>query len=171
MGKMIMNEKKSLDKMKRKFKQTVLIILLLLWISLILYLSFQTGTNTANTSMEVTKCILKLFLGEDIPQDVLFRWHMTFRLWAHPIIFCFFSVLAMGVAFSYIEKRGTCVLFAALSGVMLAVFTEVGKWNIPGRHCDIKEMGLNVIGVLVGIILMFVVQLVSKKTNRGKECI
>lgn len=131
----------------------ILTITFLIWTALTLFLSFQPGTDTANTSMSLTKYILGLFIQGDIPYETLEHWHMTFRLWAHPVIFCFYSILAMGVTTEFIRKRWICVLLTGISGIALAVFTEVWKWNIPGRHFDRQEMMLNVFGVIVGMLV------------------
>lgn len=93
----------------------------------------------------------------DIPYETLEYWHMTFRLLAHPVLFGLFSVLAMGVATEFSEKRWVCVALTGLSGIVLSVVTEVGKWNIPGRHFDVGEMWLNVAGTLGGLLIYIVI--------------
>jgi len=93
----------------------------------------------------------------DIPYETLEYWHMTFRLLAHPVLFGLFSVLAMGVATEFSKKRWVCVTLTGLSGIVLSVVTEVGKWNIPGRHFDVGEMWLNVAGTLGGLLIYIVI--------------
>ena len=67
-------------------KRTFLVILFILYTALILFLSFQPGGDTADTSMRFTNFILGLFMEGDIPYETLEHWHMTFRLWAHPAL-------------------------------------------------------------------------------------
>lgn len=143
-------------------KRIILLLLLLIWTAFILFLSFQSGTDTANTSMRLTKYILGLFTEVDIPYETLEYWHLTFRFLAHPVIFCLFSALAMGVTTEFAKKRWVCVVFTGLSGIVLSVVTEVGKWNIPGRHVDVREMLWNVVGVMVGIVVYMVVANMEK---------
>lgn len=143
-------------------KRTFLMISFILWTALILFLSFQSGADTANTSMRLTKYILGLFIEGDISYETLEYWHMTFRLWAHPVIFCLFSLLAMGVTTEFIRKRWICVVLTGISGILLAVVTEVGKWNIPGRHVDREEMMLNVIGVIGGMVVYVGVEKIGR---------
>lgn len=146
-------------------KKTLLIITLIFWTGLILFLSFQTGADTADTSMGFTTYILQFFIEGDIPYETLAYWHMKFRLWAHPAIFFFYAMLAIGVMEEFVKRKFVCCVVSILSGIVLAVFSEVGKWNIPGRHCDVQEMVLNVIGVFVGTFLMLIAQSVSKKAG------
>lgn len=144
-------------------KKTLLMVTLIFWIGLILFLSFQTGADTADTSMGFTTYILQFFIEGDIPYETLMYWHMKFRLWAHPAIFFFYAMLATGVMEEFVKRNSVCCAVSLVSGIILAVFSEVGKWNIPGRHCDVKEMALNVLGVIAGTVLMLIAQLISKK--------
>ena len=138
-------------------KRVFLTISLILYSVLILFLSFQPGGDTADTSMRFTNFILGLFIQGDIPYETLMHWHMTFRLWAHPVIFCCYSILAMGVTTEFVRRRIFCVVLTGISGILLAVLTEVGKWNIPGRHFDMEEMWLNVAGVVAGVVIYVVI--------------
>jgi len=138
-------------------RRIFLIIFLILYTALILFLSFQPGGDTADTSMRFTNFILGLFIEGDISYETLMHWHMTFRLWAHPVIFAGYSFLAMGVTTELMRKRWVCVVLSGVSGILLAVLTEVGKLNVPGRHFDMEEMWLNVAGVVAGVIIYVVI--------------
>ena len=137
-------------------KRILLLITFTLYIALILFLSFQTGGDTADTSMGLTKFILNIFIQDDIPYEVLEHWHMTFRLLAHPMLFIIYSMFAMGVITEFVKKRWGCILLVTLCGILLAVVTEVGKWNILGRHFDVEEMWLNIAGVVGGVLVYLV---------------
>ncbi len=137
-------------------KRIILTLSLLIYSALIIFLSFQPGGDTAETSMRFTKFILGLWMEGDIPYETLVQWHMTFRLWAHPVIFCCYSILAMGVMTEFVKRPWVCMVVTGVSGSFLAVLTEVGKWNIPGRHFDREEMWLNVVGVIGGLLIYVV---------------
>ncbi len=150
-------------------KKITLVIAFLIWTALILFLSFQPGGDTAETSMRFTKYILGLFIEGDIPYETLEYWHMTFRLLAHPVIFCLFSVLAMGVTTEFIKKRWICVVLTGLFAIVLSVVTEVGKWNIPGRHFDLGEMWLNVAGAIGGLLVYVVLGKIGNVLRKNRE--
>lgn len=151
-------------------KRIILTIEFIIYTALILFLSFQPGGDTADTSMTLTRYILGIFVDGDIPYETMEYWHMTFRLLAHPVLFCCYSMLAMGVTTEFTRKRWLCVVGTAISGILLAVMTEVGKWNIPGRHFDLGEMWMNVAGVIGGILVYMVaakvVRALCRKRNR-----
>lgn len=134
-------------------KRILLLTVFTLYTALILYLSFQPGGDTADTSMGLTKFILNIFIQGEIPYETLGYWHVVFRLLAHPVLFILYSMLAMGVAMEFIKKRWSCILIATLCGILLAVVTEVGKRNIPGRHFDVEEMWLNIAGAIGGVLV------------------
>ena len=107
--------------------------------------------------MRLTKLILGIFIQGDIHYETMEYWHRTFRLLAHPVLFAIYSMFAMGVTTEFIRMRWKCLVLAGVSGILLAVVTEAGKWNIPGRHFDLEEMWLNVAGVVVGVMIYLLV--------------
>lgn len=143
-------------------KRIFLLVVFTFYTALILFLSFQPGGDTADTSMGLTKFILSIFIQGDIPYDTLEYWHMTFRLLAHPVLFMIYSLLALGVAVEFVGKLWKCAMLSVISGILLSVVTEVGKWNIPGRHFDVEEMWLNIVGVIGGILVYLVVEKVFR---------
>ena len=149
-------------------KRVLLTIILIVWGGFILFLSFQSGQDTADTSLGLTELILHIFMGDEIPYDTLVYWHMTFRLWAHPVIFFSFAILAVMAVKEFIQKEYLYFCIAVLSGSILAVVSEVGKWNIPGRHCDGREIILNIVGVLAGTFLMWLIQLFWRRKGMKK---
>ena len=52
-------------------KRIILTLTLIIYSALIIFLSFQSGPDTADTSMRFTKFILHLFMQGDIPYETL----------------------------------------------------------------------------------------------------
>lgn len=134
-------------------RKYIVTFLLIIWVSLILFLSFQGGSSTANTSYDFTRFVLNIFSKAEIDYGTLMLWDGRFRLSAHFILFFLYEIIGMAMIKEYGLKVGPFSIAVIGSGFLLAVFTEVGKLLIDGRHCDLPEMGLNLIGVLVGIIV------------------
>ena len=78
---------------------------------------------------------------------------MTFRLLAHPVLFGIYSVLVISITMECTKNGWSGVMLSGISGILLAVITEVGKYNIPGRHFDLEEMWLNLAGVVGGMLV------------------
>ncbi len=62
----------------------------------------------------------------------------------------------------FVRRRILCVVLTGIYGILLAVITEVGKYNIPGRHFDMEEMWLNVAGLVAGVIIYVVIAKLGK---------
>lgn len=133
---------------------------------LILFLSFQNGQETASTSHEFTKRILQLFMRREPDNNLLMQWDGHFRLAAHFVLFFLYGILGM-LAVKEFRERGFLLkgVIPGL-GILLAVFSEVGKIPISGRHCDLFEMSLNIIGMVAGILLVLAAGWIYQKAAR-----
>lgn len=137
----------------QSMKRVIFIIVTILWAVLILYLSFQRGPETAHTSMNLTQFVVGWFYDGEPPYDALMLWDGRFRLAAHFVLFFLYGIWAVIGMEEWSHKLGLSVTTALTSGAALAVFSEVGKLGIAGRHCDFGEMQLNIFGVLAGGLL------------------
>ena len=85
-------------------KKYIATILLLVWIALILFLSFQKGPDTANTSFTFTRDILRIFMGEEPGYETLMLWDLHFRLAAHFVLFFLYGMISVLVVKEYGKK-------------------------------------------------------------------
>ena len=98
----------------------------IIWLILLLVLSSQNGPQTAATSLPMAEWIQQHFF----PQDSVDYVHMYLRKWAHFIV--------------YFIESGLLVL---------AIADEAHKVLIVGRHCQWDEAGINIVGVIMGVLL------------------
>lgn len=128
-------------------------IITLLWLGFCLYLSWQTGAETAGFSWRIVQFLLPILNKFGLSPDPQ-RFHMGLRLFAHFGVFFVTGVLFAGsleVMFSGRAHRDVIVfLLAAAIGAFIAVAAEVGKLAVPGRHLTWSEAGLNVLGAACG---------------------
>ena len=136
------------------------------WLALCLYLSWQTEEKTVSLSWQITKLCLALLklAGVQIKARTL---HMQLRLAAHFGVFFVAGVLfsaAFAATFDHTRHRYINSFLAALAvSASVSVLAEVYKLNVPGRHLQWNETGLNVIGSITGIILVQLVYIVIRK--------
>lgn len=152
---------------KISMKKYILTFILLTWIALLLRLSFETGTATAKTSYDFTKRVLQ-FLSEKVDWQAIVLWDRRFRVAAHFVTFFLYEILGISVLKSYKLPSLAVWIIGGFSGIFFAVVTEVGKLQIAGRHCDLPEMGLNLAGVFLGLVLMQAADRLLKK--KVDEC-
>lgn len=135
------------------------IFILAVWIGLILYLSYQNETDTANTSQTFTEHILRIFMKTEPEGAVLMLWDGRFRTAAHFALFFFYGMISVPIFSEWIKSSFVAVGLAGISGIVLAVLSEAGKIFIAGRHLDYPEMGLNVAGIVTGVIVIMILRL------------
>ena len=108
------------------------ITLALLWFIFMSYLSHEKGEQTKKRSIMIMSFLPSFMLP----------YHLIIRKIAHVFLFCVFTLLMMNI-------NSWLFLFALLWGY----FDEYTKRNIDGRHCDIEDIMLNILGVGVGIVI------------------
>ena len=137
---------------KRHWKRYILTIVLLAWAGIILYLSFQNGTDTASTSQHLTAWLFRLCGIDTNDWNEMMLWDHRLRTAAHVITLYVYGMLGVLLGMEMTAKKLRTFLFV-VSGMGLAFFAEAGKVliGIPGRHCDMGEMLLNFVGFLLSI--------------------
>lgn len=105
----------------------------LIWLLFILYLSHCTGSTTARQSRELSRltCINEQML----------------RGSAHVVVYV---VLGALVRLAWLSAPTVIIILAV---VAIGILDEWSKQYVSGRHCSLKEMGLNVVGAVLGVLL------------------
>lgn len=129
------------------------LILLLGWVALVLFLSFQGGQETAETSRHFTEWVLEWVTRQVPDWQTAALWDNRFRFAAHFVLFFLYGIISIPALAVLVKRKGMAVLLSAGSGIALAVFSETGKLFIPERHCSLAETLVNIAGVLAGMIL------------------
>lgn len=86
------------------------------------------------------------------PQDSVDYVHMYLRKWAHFIVYFIESGLLV-LAMKNVMKawKAACAVFGLCT--ILAIADEAHKVLIVGRHCQWDEAGINIVGVIMGVLL------------------
>ena len=124
-------------------------IIALVWLVFALYLSHQTGENTADTSMKLAE----LLAGGDA--DRAAQINVALRHAAHVIIYVVLTVLVLLSVHEYVGKYYR----AAVAGLaLLTILDEATKVLVSGRHCSLADIGLNLLGVFLGVLFSLVIR-------------
>ena len=85
-------------------------------------------------------------------QDSVDYVHMYLRKWAHFIVYFIESGLLV-LAMKNVMKawKAACAVFGLCT--ILAIADEAHKVLIVGRHCQWDEAGINIVGVIMGVLL------------------
>lgn len=142
-----------------------------LWMGSCLFLSWQTGEDTARLGEDVAQAVRRVihFFGLEVDLNLLHAW---LRKAAHIVTFFVSGVLFFCAFARSLKRRGRAFLLPfLLSSVfcsLCAIAAEVCKVWIPGRHLQWDETLLNVLGVLCGAGISGLARKLHHKVD-GKE--
>lgn len=137
---------------KKKYAAAVSWAIASLWLALCLYLSWQNGERTVETSHELTLFLMRILHAVGIsPEEAEF--HMLLRKSAHFVVFFISGALFRGAAEALWGPRPGGRLAVCGGAVTLAaLLADVPKIWIPGRHLEWGESCLNAAGALAGFL-------------------
>lgn len=127
-------------------------MLCFLWVILLLWLSSEDGPATARTSGRLAALVVRL-LG--LPSAKLTQVDTLLRTLAHFGGFFVLGALAYSAARLTWPGVGRIGLYVFLACGAMAMLDEVKKVFIPGRHLSWSEAGLNALGALCGVLVVW----------------
>lgn len=153
-------------KINNRVKLIICAAVLIVWIALMLILSSQNGTQTARVSGSLSFWLTRMIFGES---ELYAKWqtvHTLIRRAAHIFLFAVMSAL-VAEFISCFEKAKTifCAAAAVCIGSLFSLADEWHKLFIDGRHFDMFDVKLNIIGVLIGTAIFLAIRfLIARKT-------
>ena len=123
----------------------ILLTLTIMSFIILFYLSHQNGEDTHETSLNLTNHLS--FLSSDT--ETLYA---NLRRYAHIILFAIFTFL-----FTLTLHNFHYPYYFLAFQLLYTWADEATKVFIPGRHFSLFDVGLNIIGVVIGVVLGFVV--------------
>ncbi len=144
-----------------------------IWLGLCLFLSWQTGEGTGKLSLALTRLLLRwLRLVGLRPDEAAF--HTLLRKLAHFGVFFISGVLFCGTVEAVLRIKPLGGWFRVCSGLLvsaMALFADVPKVWIPGRHLTWSESCLNAAGALTGYLLMLMLAYMARKKRGARDCV
>jgi VanZ family protein len=131
------------------------------WLILLVYLSSEDGLSTAHTSGKLTAFVVRLF---HIRSELTWRIDHTLRTSAHFVGFFILGGLAHAAAAATWVGLRRPKIRVILSCILLSIIDEVKKVFIPGRHLSWEEAGINVLGIMCGVLVSMLVAKMSVKS-------
>jgi len=137
----------------------VYLIMILLWIFFI----FCRSLKPANSSTLESKWVLAL-LQRLVPFDL--TEHMVRKL-AHFTEFAILGVLAGALFGGRCKHLWAGLLFAAMTGVVTALFDETIQLFVPGRTGQIPDVWIDVAGASTGAAIVLAIRAILKRRQKG----
>ena len=146
--------------MNRKRLSWVLLILLLLNLAFIWCNSLLPAEVSGGISTKVKEWLLKLISGQE---DADVTGDHQLRKWAHFLEFCCLGMLLCRLA----QLRGSLtfrkLLYCWIGGVLAACADEVIQRFVPGRGPALIDVGIDTLGLTLGIGIISLVYCVKQR--------
>ena len=88
------------------------------------------------------------------------------RKMAHFSIYFVFSVLMYLFISRYNIKNKSVKLSAVSICLLYAISDEIHQYFVPGRSCEIRDVFIDLCGILSGIILICLIKQIKSKLNK-----
>ena len=147
---------------------------MILFIYLLIKISFQTGESSKRITQTLSYKMGWLLIGEQPSIEIMSLINRLIRYLAHIALFWLLGY-GLGIILFMINRRPLTrlisVIFDWAVSFGLAYFTEYYKKYIPGRHFQLEDVRANMIGALFGIcfflisLAMFEVIHARRKSN------
>lgn len=139
--------------MKINIIRTIIMILLLGNFYIIFGFSSQNGEESGNLSSKIAKFVIKQ-LPIEKTEKVLKRAEGVIRKIAHFSIYTLVGFLLMSFVSTYHLKENKRIGISLLIGILYATTDEIHQRFVPGRSCQITDVMIDTMGVLLGILLL-----------------
>ena len=147
-----------------KIKKIITIILIIAWMTLVFYLSNQISDESSKLSGGITQAILNFFNileGKTLEQQS--QIETIVRKLAHYSIYTIGGILILLHVNLYKISANKKVIISQLIGTLYAATDEVHQLFVPGRSGEIRDVCLDSLGVITGIIITLIIHKMIKR--------
>ncbi len=133
-------------------KQIVRFLAVAAWLALTIFLSQQSGTESAALSGGFTTAVVKVlnFFGLNPSTSIV---HYCLRKMAHVGVHLVLAILTYRAMVLVTDSKKIAISVSWLACCAVAAFDELIQLVAVGRASDPRDMTLNLLGVSVGIIV------------------
>lgn len=152
-----------------KTKKIITCILIILWMGVVFYFSNQVSTESSKISGGITSKVLSLYNGwENKTPKQKKDAEKVIRKIAHFSIYTLGGILLL-VHMNLYEIKTKCkIIISFLIGTGYAITDEIHQLFIPGRSGEIKDVCIDSLGIITGIIIVILISLIISKAHKSK---
>ena len=164
-------------------------VLVVIWAVVIYYLSSRTAVESTVQSRNVIGLFANL-LGKVIPDEETATYiDGIVRECAHGVEYFILGGLLYNALFICLNYRRQkemlltaetgievidrfrafkCIVCALVISSFYALSDEIHQLSVPGRSCQLLDLGIDMAGSLLGILLVFIIYHIFKHKNNGR---
>lgn len=160
-----------------KTLKSITSIIVVIWMICVFQFSNESSDQTKNTSGNFTKNIVNFIsqfteLSETEKEELTQKFNPYIRKFAHYSLYTIGGILIIINLKQYKNlKNKKQIIISLIIGVIYSISDEIHQYFIPGRACKLKDIYIDSLGILTGIVLVLLViklyQILSTK-NRGE---
>lgn len=148
-----------MENLKRnKILKVIKLILVIIWMIAVFRFSNEPGTVSSNTSLGFTRKVINVFvsktnLSKEEKENLIERLEPIARKLAHYSLYTFGGVLIINFVNTYKLKMNKKVSISIIIGALYAISDEIHQVFIEGRSGSVKDVGIDTLGVITGVII------------------
>ena len=162
--------------MKVNYRFIISWILVILWMFNIYYLSSMDSElsntkskDTINTVVESSVVITNKDISKDNLNSIVNGLNKPLRKCMHSFVFFVLVILFINAFNNSNIGNYKCYLLSILLSFIYACFDEFHQLYVTGRTCQFMDIGIDMIGVLIGVLVFYIYGLLVKVRNIKKE--
>ncbi|RDY28680.1 hypothetical protein CHL78_003850 [Romboutsia weinsteinii] len=150
-------------------KTIILIAIVLLWMGVIYNYSDKNGKESKLSSDRVIKAVEvvgKTSLADKKNSKMTdIRYIRLVRKSAHIMSYLILAVLVFMASYEIKKSINKSIWYSFIISTLYAMSDEYHQYFVPGRSASIKDVGIDMIGIILGIILIYTIYKKVKKVN------
>lgn len=145
-------------------------IAVILWMSLIFYLSDQPAAESGELSNKITEAVIRTIekVAQPASLDKGSLNHIVRKI-AHFTCYLILAILVKNALERSGLHGGKSILFALLICIIYAISDEVHQLFIPGRSGEIRDVLLDSSGAISGILIYLGITSVRSRVRRRQS--
>ena len=138
-------------------------MLVVVWMGVIFFFSSKTSGSSDQQSYSVIEIINQVFSNVGLKiQLAAENWNFVIRKLAHMSEYAVLSALLYMAFLSSVLSKKKVTVYSLLVCIIYAVTDEIHQIFIDGRTGKISDVGVDVIGGLIGVTIMFLIRFAYK---------
>lgn len=154
-------------------KQVIRVALLIFWMALIFAFSAKPADQSTQDSHLVGNLVADLVQGVSrsewsAGEQQAFVEGIDFyvRKAAHMMEYAVLGFLLMGCLKSFGMDRSRLWGYALAAGILYAASDELHQYFVPGRACQLRDVAIDGLGVLIGVLTSYLLRVTKTICNR-----
>lgn len=154
-----------------KIYKIINILLVLIWCITVFSLSNEVADTSSNTSGNVIKFALKIInpkIDNAILDEMVQMLQPIVRKMAHFTLYAVGGILIFNMLDSYTSSRIKNMAFSWVLGTFNAITDEIHQLYVAGRSGEVRDVCIDSMGVLCGVLLIYLMVVVFEKESKQK---